>query len=40
MGKLIRTILHKTVEDVFDLTVDAVHNFIANGILVHNCLNY
>lgn len=24
-------------EDVYDLTVDDVHNFFANGLLVHNC---
>ena len=24
-------------EDVYDLTVDSVHNFFANGLLVHNC---
>lgn len=32
-------------EDVYDLTVDTHHNFIANGIVIHNCgeqplLNY
>ena len=25
-------------EEVFDLTVDNVHNFIANDIVVHNCI--
>ena len=24
-------------EDVYDLTVDKVHNFFANDLLVHNC---
>lgn len=27
-------------ERVFDLTVAGVHEFFANGILVHNCLRY
>lgn len=25
------------VEDVYDMTVDDVHNFVANNIIVHNC---
>ncbi len=28
----------KEKEDVFDITVDRNHNFYANDILVHNCL--
>ena len=25
--------------DVYDLTVEGVHNFVANGVVVHNCLH-
>ena len=27
-------------EDVFDLTEDATHHFVANGLVVHNCSEY
>lgn len=27
----------KYVEDVYDMTVPDVHNFVANGVVVHNC---
>jgi len=33
----IDTIENVDNEDVYDLTVDDVHNFFANGLLVHNC---
>ncbi|HEX5366480.1 MAG TPA: DNA polymerase III subunit alpha [Acidimicrobiales bacterium] len=26
------------VRDVYDITVDEVHNFVANGMVVHNCI--
>lgn len=26
------------VEDVYDLTIDKIHNFMANDVLVHNCV--
>ena len=26
------------IEHVYDLEVDAVHNFVANGVVVHNCV--
>jgi len=40
MGKLLKTIIHKQHEDVYDMNVENNHNFIANNVLVHNCLNY
>src|SRR5262249_26278881 len=26
------------VERVFDITVEGIHNFVANGVIAHNCL--
>jgi len=37
MAKLIRTTIISN-EDVFDITVEGNHNFFANGILIHNCV--
>jgi replicative DNA helicase len=34
----IRSIEPDGVEDVYDLTVDGLHNFVANGIVVHNSI--
>ena len=31
------TVLNEYYDEVFDLTVDGVHEYFANGILVHNC---
>ncbi|HEX8457587.1 MAG TPA: DNA polymerase [Pyrinomonadaceae bacterium] len=35
----IETIVPDRVEEVYDLTVEDVHEFIADGIVVHNCTN-
>ena len=35
---VLKIIDNKEVEEVYDITVDGVHEFIANGIRVHNCL--
>lgn len=34
----ITSIEYAGVEDVFDITVEGLHNFVANGIYAHNCL--
>ncbi len=34
----IESIEYVGVEDVYDLTVEEHHNFVANGIIVHNCV--
>jgi DNA polymerase-3 subunit alpha len=34
----IESIEYAGVEDVYDLTVETHHNFVANGIIVHNCV--
>lgn len=34
----IKSITIEKNEDVFDITVDSNHNFFANGVLVHNCV--
>jgi intein/homing endonuclease len=39
MGRLLKTILHDKNQDVYDLSVENNHNFVANNILIHNCLN-
>lgn len=28
------------IRHVYDITVDVQHNFIASGVVVHNCVNY
>lgn len=33
----VKTIIEKGEEDVYDVTVEEVHEFCANGIRVHNC---
>jgi ribonucleotide reductase alpha subunit len=33
----VESITYKGIEEVFDITVDTSHSFIANGIVVHNC---
>ncbi|HVG31264.1 MAG TPA: DNA polymerase [Pyrinomonadaceae bacterium] len=35
----IESITPDEVEEVYDITVEGVHEFIANGIVVHNCTN-
>ncbi len=37
MGKLISVELHNKTEIVYDLTTEKNHNFVANGVVVHNC---
>lgn len=39
MEKVLRVTKNEDLEDVYDLTIDDkhVHNFIANGLVVHNC---
>jgi replicative DNA helicase len=34
----IQSITQLGVEDVYDLTIDKVHNFVANDIIVHNSI--
>lgn len=36
---VIESITPDNVEEVYDITVEDVHEFIANGIVVHNCNN-
>lgn len=35
----IEAIIPDRIEEVYDITVEEVHEFIANGIVVHNCTN-
>jgi len=37
MAKILKIEIESN-EDVFDITVDGNHNFFANGVLVHNCV--
>lgn len=34
----VKSILSKGVEDVYDIEVPKLHNFMANGMIVHNCI--
>lgn len=34
----LRSVVEAGVQRVFDITVDDVHNFVANGLVVHNCV--
>ena len=36
----IKSIEFEGTENVYDIEVEDTHNFIANGVVVHNCLNY
>ncbi len=38
-GKKVKNIRHIGKSDVYCLDVPSTHNFIANGIVVHNCLD-
>ncbi len=35
----IAAIVPDSLEEVYDITVEGVHEFVANGIVVHNCTN-
>lgn len=35
---IIDTIVQDGEEDMYDITVEGVHNFLANGLVVHNCI--
>lgn len=41
VGAVVQSIhvLEETTADVYDIHVDYCHNFFANGILVHNCID-
>lgn len=35
----IKNIKYMGKEDVYNMEVEEVHNFIANGVLIHNCID-